>query len=185
VGSLVALDGRWIIDCGHPPYHSEIHPPHTIMFFETSPPPSGMTVPNVASQDQIVTRAQVWMNEFYTGGQFFVNVWPPPRPTPDSELNTMFISFNGPGGGTVTNPDGSLTFSFTNDAVGDPATVSAQASTAEVSFTNDGLFVQVTGPGSNHEVKSTGQDVFPLDHPDTASGAVGSLMGRWYVGWNQ
>ena len=30
-GDHVSVHGRWVYDCGHPPFHTEIHPPDTVM----------------------------------------------------------------------------------------------------------------------------------------------------------
>ncbi len=36
-GDRVWMKGRWIFDCGHPPYHAEIHPPKFTAFTRTEP----------------------------------------------------------------------------------------------------------------------------------------------------
>ncbi len=36
-GDRVWMAGRWIFDCGHPPYHTEIHPPKFTAFTRTAP----------------------------------------------------------------------------------------------------------------------------------------------------
>jgi hypothetical protein len=177
-GTLIYLNGRWILDCAHPPFHSEIHPPNTFMAIEMAQPPAGTQGP--------VTRSQIWSNEFYEGHPFAVTVWPPPRPSADAQLSATYLTFGAPPHGIVNNPNGSISFSFTNEIVGQlGGALSAQASTVTSDFAPDGISASFTGPSGNHTVKESGQAIFPADHPDSANGAVGSFMANWYVGWSQ
>jgi hypothetical protein len=41
VGDRIAMWGRWIVDCGHQPYHTEIHPPLMMATAHTLPAGSG------------------------------------------------------------------------------------------------------------------------------------------------
>jgi hypothetical protein len=179
-GSLVMLNGRWIVDCGHPPFHAEIHPPNTIVALETLAPfPTAPPVPP-ARPVSPVTRAQIWANEFYEGHPFQIKVWAPPRPTPDAQPANLLESFNP----VVSNPDHSVTYTFFNADVG-PFGPDPNTSTVTVSQAPEGLAVSISGPASSHEVKGTGQAISPSDEPDTAGGAVGSFVGMWFVTWNQ
>jgi len=79
IGDLVMAAGRPIVDCGHEPFLSEIHPPDTLVDYR------GIWS---NSQSAFATRAQVWVNAFYPGQSRNVTMWAPPRPTPDSVLAT-------------------------------------------------------------------------------------------------
>ena len=178
VGSLVFANGRWMIDCGHPPQHSEIHPPNTLMY-------STMKTNTILAQN-VVTTAQMWVNEFYEGTPYQTQVWPPPRPTATAAMATVQTTYGFPGPGPVTvNNDGSKTYAFTPSAkkfASLPPQTPAIAQ-ATVSQHHDGLLVQVDGPKTNHDVHDTGQVIYPDDHPDTASGPISNLYATWTVGW--
>jgi hypothetical protein len=182
-GSLIYLNGRWILDCAHPPFHSEIHPPNSFLAMETAKPTPGMQ--GIDPTNPFVTRAQIWVNQLYEGQPFQTVIWPPPRPAPDAELSAFYVVYGPPQGGLMTNPDGSLKFLFTNDAVGDPAMVSPVTSVAVSGFVADGISANFSGPSGSHEVQESGQVTFPLDDNDAASGTVGDFMANYYVGWSR
>jgi hypothetical protein len=192
-GNLIYLNGRWIMDCAHPavdidnpPFHSEIHPPNTFIVAEMAKAPSAMggLFPNnpLDPNTPLVTRSQIWVNEFYEGHPFAITVWPPPRPSADAQLSAVYMTFGG--GRAISNSDGSLSFPFVNDAVGG-SPPAAQASAAKSAFMADGLSAAFSGPPGNHPVDGSGQDIFPRDNPDDSGGTVGSFMANWYVGWSQ
>ena len=178
IGTLVYANGRWMIDCGHPPQHSEIHPPNTLMF-------SGMKTNTLLGQN-VQTTAQMWVNEFYEGVPYQTQVWPPPRPTATAQMVTVQTTYGFPTAGPMkTNNDGSRTYSFTPSAkkfASLPPETPAIAE-ATVSEHHDGLLIVVDGPKTNHDVHDTGQVIFPDDHPDTASGPISNLYATWTVGW--
>jgi hypothetical protein len=68
--------GRWIIDCGHRPYRSEIHPPFVAAHMLTQ-----------SFEGQPATQANIWVNGYYTGEPVSIDIFPPPRPSPDATLN--------------------------------------------------------------------------------------------------
>ncbi len=72
---LYFTGGRWIIDCGHTPYRSEIHPPFVTAHMKTG-----------SLYGRPATEAVVWVNGFYTGDPISFDIFPPPRPSPDSVL---------------------------------------------------------------------------------------------------
>jgi hypothetical protein len=75
-GDLYFVAGRWIIDCGHSDYSSEIHPPFVTSRIRTQ-----------GAGDSAQTSALVWVNGYYYSGQpVQVKLYPPPRPTPVSFL---------------------------------------------------------------------------------------------------
>jgi hypothetical protein len=75
-GDLLFASGRWIIDCGHKPYNSEIHPPAVMASMRTT-----------KVEGWPATQANVWVNGIYTGDPVEFEIFPPPRPSPDAILN--------------------------------------------------------------------------------------------------
>lgn len=75
---LYFAGGRLIIDCGHTPYRSEIHPPFVAAHIKT-----GKLFSRPA------TEATIWVNGFYTGDPVSFDIFPPPRPSPDSFLTVV------------------------------------------------------------------------------------------------
>lgn len=178
IGSLAFANGRWMIDCGHPPQHSEIHPPNTLMF-------SGMKANTIFGQN-VVTTAQMWVNEFYEGTPYQTQVWPPPRPTPTAQMVAIHTTYGFPTAAPVKiNNDGSRTYPFTpsTNTFTQLPPQTLPIAQATVSQHHDGLLIQVEGPKTNHDVHATGQVIYPDDHPDTASGPISNLYATWTVGW--
>jgi hypothetical protein len=186
VGALAFVNGRWMLDCGHVadvtphPFHAEIHPINTLITSEAWAAHPNLPLPGR------VTKAQVWINQLYEGTPFHTTVWAPPRPSPQSELNVLFVNYRGPGGApAVDNPDGSHTFSFTNYDTGDPPITSPVASTVRVALVGEGVSVSVEGPPGSHGISYlSGQPFYPGDNPSYGSGTSGEFIGSWYVGWS-
>jgi hypothetical protein len=178
--SLAIIDGRWIIDCGHPPQHSEIHPPNSVFAITSTTPPKSTKPPKAGAADSFSTVAQVWINQLYQGSPYQTQIWPPPRPSPTAEVLANYLAFGEPSGGIVANGNNSYTFylspTFTDTHV-------PNISAATVSLAPNGVSVSVSGPTNSHQVNDTGQVVFPSDNLSSSSGPVGTLMARWYVGW--
>jgi hypothetical protein len=78
VGDLFFAAGRWIIDCGHTPYRTELHP--VFMFAK-------MKTQNF--QGQTATRADIWVNGWYPGDPIEFDLFPPPRPSPNAQLTLV------------------------------------------------------------------------------------------------
>ncbi len=121
VGDLFFAAGRWIVDCGHDSYNTELHP--IFMFSKMK-----------AAQrfGHVATRADVWVNGWYPGDPIEFDIFPPPRPSPDSLL-------------TVDKPvDADAAFdvdlTMTMDPPGSP-------NHAHVTFTAAPREVEVTGAG--------------------------------------
>jgi hypothetical protein len=74
-GDLVFASGRWILDCGHSPFQTEIHPPFALTYSRTVLGPPQRTL------------AFVWVNGWYLGEAFDVDLYPPPRPSPTHTLS--------------------------------------------------------------------------------------------------
>ena len=68
--------GRLVIDCGHGIKRSEIHPPFVTAQMRTE-----------QFQGQTATQANIWVNGFYTGRPVSLDIFPPPRPSPNALLN--------------------------------------------------------------------------------------------------
>jgi hypothetical protein len=89
-GDLIYATGRWIIDCGHDSYKSELHP---VFSFTTMKTVVSETNPSTGLEDILfggekVTRAAIWVNGWYTGNpKIEFDIFPPPRPTRDSVLH--------------------------------------------------------------------------------------------------
>jgi hypothetical protein len=75
IGDLLFASGRWIIDCQHRPFDSEIHPPAVMVHMRT-----------VTFNGRPATEANIWVNGFYTGAPVEFEIFPPPRPSPDALL---------------------------------------------------------------------------------------------------
>ena len=76
VGDMVFTSGRWVIDCGHAAFKSEIHPPGALVYMRTGSLPDGRPT----------TDARVWVNGFFTGAPVEFEIVPPPRPSLESVL---------------------------------------------------------------------------------------------------
>jgi hypothetical protein len=74
-GDLIFAVGRWIVDCGHNDYHTEIHPSFVIAYMRTE-----------QYTGKPATAAYIWVNGFYPGDPVDVEIYPPPRPSPDASL---------------------------------------------------------------------------------------------------
>ena len=75
VGDLFFAAGRWIIDCGHTPYRTELHP--IFMYAKMKAEQFG---------GHLATRADIWVNGWYPGDPIEFDIFPPPRPSADSVL---------------------------------------------------------------------------------------------------
>jgi hypothetical protein len=75
-GDLVHTNGRWIIECGHPEFKAEIHPPFMMTHVRTGKRPGG----------EPETVAEIWVNGYFPGEPIDIDLWAPPRPSPDAFL---------------------------------------------------------------------------------------------------
>jgi hypothetical protein len=78
VGDLFFAAGRWIIDCGHRPYRTELHPIFMFAKMKTQ-----------AFQGYTATRADIWVNGWYPGDPIEFDLFPPPRPSPNAQLTLV------------------------------------------------------------------------------------------------
>jgi len=75
IGDLFFAAGRWIVDCGHTPYRTELHP--IFMFAKMK---------MERFQGHLATRCDIWVNGWYPGDPIEFDIFPPPRPSPDAIL---------------------------------------------------------------------------------------------------
>lgn len=94
-GDLVHMTGRWIIDCGHDTYKTELHP---LFSFATMKTVVSETNGFTGLEDDLgiggkrATRVAIWVNGWYPGGEgneIEFDVFPPPRPNPDAVLHVI------------------------------------------------------------------------------------------------
>lgn len=78
-GDLIFSSGRMIVDCGHLPYKTEIHPPSVFGMMRT-----------VDHIGRPATQADIWVTGFYSGGTVEFDVMPPPRPSPTAILGAVW-----------------------------------------------------------------------------------------------
>jgi len=74
-GDLIFVSGRWIFDCGHSPYNTEIHPPSVMALMRTE-----------TYNGRPATVANIWVGGFYPGDPVDIDIFPPPRSSPDASL---------------------------------------------------------------------------------------------------
>ena len=130
-GDLVATNGRWIMDCGHSPTRAEIHPPYLLSHSRMRKRPDG----------QLETLTEIWVNGYYPGGDMTMEIWPPPRPSPDA-----FLSLTKPvDAGSATG----LSLTFTTSYSG--AHIKFTAPFREVPIEESGQMKWMTGRGYEGE----------------------------------
>jgi hypothetical protein len=91
VGDLFFGAGRWIIDCGHNTYRSELHP---VFMYSKMKTVTGIIDPftGLPLNDPFGVsppRADVWVNGWFPGGDgnaIEFDIFPPPRPSPTARL---------------------------------------------------------------------------------------------------
>jgi hypothetical protein len=94
VGDLLHMTGRWIVDCGHATYKTELHPIFSFarantVFTETNPF-TGLEDPLFGAKP--ATRVAIWINGWYPGGDgnaIEYDIFPPPRPSPNALLHVV------------------------------------------------------------------------------------------------
>jgi hypothetical protein len=81
LGDLIFASGRYVVDCGHDNYKTEIHPPAVYA-----------AVKSVFHNGKPSTQMDLWVNRFFIGGNAAADavefdVYPPPRPSPQATLS--------------------------------------------------------------------------------------------------
>jgi hypothetical protein len=92
-GDRVWMMGRWVFDCGHPPYHTEIHPPIAVAFTRQEP----TTFPG-DSKPTLTNRTSIYIHG--RGGNYSAPVAVrdyefdiplPPRPSPRHQVRAQVV----------------------------------------------------------------------------------------------
>ena len=66
-GTRIATFGRWIVDCGHNDFHTEIHPPLLMAVAMPAPPPAGVQGASEMTSVQIMSRPYTVSQRFSEG----------------------------------------------------------------------------------------------------------------------
>jgi hypothetical protein len=66
-GTRIAAFGRWIVDCGHDDFHSELHPPLLMAVAKVAPPPPGTAGASEMTSVQIISRPYTVSQKFAEG----------------------------------------------------------------------------------------------------------------------
>jgi hypothetical protein len=66
-GTRIATFGRWIVDCGHNDFHTEIHPPLLIAVARPAPPPVGVPGASQMTSLHIMSRPYTVSQKFSEG----------------------------------------------------------------------------------------------------------------------
>lgn len=93
-GDLIFTAGRWVIDCAHDTYKTELHPIFMFAKMRTvttlTDPFTGLVNPNPFGGTSLnpvpATQADIWVNGWYPGDPIEFDLQPPPRPSPDATL---------------------------------------------------------------------------------------------------
>jgi hypothetical protein len=102
-GDLVHMTGRWIVDCGHSPYKTELHPIFSFARMKTvvSETNAFTKGEDALFGDKPATRVAIWVNGWYPGGNdnaIEFDIYPPPRPSPTATLRVVKPMDSGSGG---------------------------------------------------------------------------------------
>ena len=161
-GDLVHVTGRWIIDCGHSSYKSELHP---IFSYATMKTVISETNAFTGLEEDLfggipATRVAIWVNGWYPGGdgnpiQF--DAFPPPRPSPDSVLHVVKPVDNAAGGYRAAED---VTMQFSLEPVGAP----------------NHVHLKFTSPRRENTVTDAGEMKFESGR---------QYWGKWYLYWGQ
>src|SRR5207302_11399649 len=66
-GTRIASFGRWIVDCGHNDFRSEIHAPLVIVTAKPTPPPAGLQGASQMTHVEIMSRPYTVSQKFDEG----------------------------------------------------------------------------------------------------------------------
>jgi len=78
-GDRIVMTGRWIVDCGHADWHTELHPIEAYVSSHTQTGRADAT-------DKMEAIANVVVTGDWTGNTLAFDVWPTARPRPDAKL---------------------------------------------------------------------------------------------------
>jgi hypothetical protein len=121
-GDVLFLSGRWIVDCGHEPFHNEIHPPGVLAVERTE-----------WVSNEPATVVYLWVNGFYNGQNVDVIAYPPPRPRADVRGVDVIEAVHGNNTWNVT-----VNAATTGDILGGPVLLQVRGPLQTVSESNWG-----------------------------------------------
>jgi hypothetical protein len=103
VGDLVHTTGRWIVDCGHATYKTELHPIFSYARMKTviSETNAFTGLEDDLFNGRPATRVGILVNGWFPGGDnnaIEFDAFPPPRPSPDAVLHVVKPVDNAAGG---------------------------------------------------------------------------------------
>jgi hypothetical protein len=162
VGDLVHATGRWIIDCGHTSFKSELHPLFSFAKMKTVVSETntftGLEVDLFGGKP--ATRVAIWINGWFPGGDnnaIAFDAFPPPRPSPDAVLHVVKPVDFGPGNYTAAED---VTLTFTLAPLG----------------TAGHVHLRFTSPRRENVVTGAGEMMFESGR---------QYWGIWYLYWGQ
>jgi hypothetical protein len=102
-GDVVHITGRWIVDCGHGKYKSELHPLFSFARMKTVVSETNLFtgLEERLFGEKPATRVAIWINGWYPGGDnnaIELDAFPPPRPSPNAVLHVVKPVDFAPGG---------------------------------------------------------------------------------------
>ena len=157
---LLFTAGRWVIDCGHSTYKTELHPIFMFAKMKTvtslTDPFTGIVDPNpfggTPENPVPATQADIWVNGWYPGDPIEFDMFPPPRPSAESTL-------------VVNKPvDSQAAEGITFQNTLEPATAVTR------------VHVRVTAPSRHNEVTYLGEMKWQSGR---------GYQGQWYLYWSQ
>ena len=161
-GDLVHLTGRWIIDCGHSSYKSELHP---IFSYATMKTVVSETNSFTGLEEDLfggipATRVAIWVNGWYPGGEtneIQFDAFPPPRPSPDAVLHVVKPVDSAAGGYRAAED---VTMQFSLEPVGAP----------------NHVHLKFSSPRRQNTITDAGEMKFESGR---------QYWGKWYLYWGQ
>ena len=157
---LMFTAGRWVIDCAHNTFKTELHPVFMWARMRTvttlTDPFTGIVKPNPfggTPENPIpATQADIWVNGWYPGDPIEFDIFPPPRPHPEATL-------------VVNKPvDSQAAFGIDFQSKMEPAPGSSR------------VHIKITAPLRRNEVTWLGEMKWQSGR---------GYEGQWYVHWSR
>ena len=88
--------GRWIFDCGHYPYRTEIHPPHAVAVMRTEPSilPGNNLPSDTVKTYFFLSGKGGYYNTKVAGKSYEFDIELPPKPSSWAKLRTQVLSLS-------------------------------------------------------------------------------------------
>lgn len=147
-GDRVWMVGRWIFDCGHLPYKTEIHPPQALAVSRFEPVIfQGRTTPSDAVKTSIFIFGQGGYYNVPAGGRDYeFDVTLPPKPSRGAILHTQVLSL----------PFGGPSPTLTPVPAGNPTKVHVKYPLASVPASGSNKFAAVIAAGWEEKLNTAG-----------------------------